>query len=142
MFKTIVNAFKVKEIRKRLKELTRNNAKCMVEVNGVSLVERALRILDKKNLTKIVIVVGYEAAHLMQFIDNLHIQTPIVFINNEIYDKTNNILYKRIDTALTYLMYLEYECPYLYNIIPFHYHLCFKLTQSSCMNFMLVLHRV
>lgn len=76
---------------KRLKELTRNNAKCMVEVNGISLVERALRILDKKNLTKIVIVVGYEAAHLMQFIEELHIQTPIVFINNEIYDKTNNI---------------------------------------------------
>ena len=76
---------------KRLKELTRNNAKCMVEVNGISLVERALCILDKKNLTKIVIVVGYEAAHLMQFIEDLHIQTPIVFINNEIYDKTNNI---------------------------------------------------
>ena len=76
---------------KRLKELTRNNAKCMVEVNGVSLVERALRILDKKNLTKIVIVVGYEAEHLMSFIKSLQITTPIVFINNEIYDKTNNI---------------------------------------------------
>lgn len=76
---------------KRLKELTRNNAKCMVEVNGVSLVERALRILDKKNLSKIVIVVGYEADHLMGFIESLQIKTPIVFINNEIYDKTNNI---------------------------------------------------
>ena len=76
---------------KRLKELTRNNAKCMVEVNGISLVERALRILDKKNLTKIVVVVGYEADDLMRFIEALHISTPIVFINNEIYDKTNNI---------------------------------------------------
>ncbi len=76
---------------KRLKDLTKNNAKCMVEVNGISLIERALHILDKKSLTKIVIVVGYEAAHLMQFIENLHIQTPIVFINNEIYEKTNNI---------------------------------------------------
>ena len=76
---------------KRLKELTKNNAKCMVEVNGISLVERALRILDKKNLTKIVIVVGYEAEHLMGFIKSLQITTPIVFINNEIYDKTNNI---------------------------------------------------
>lgn len=76
---------------KRLKELTKNNAKCMVEVNGISLVERALRILDKKNLTKIVIVVGYEAEHLMNFIRTLDLKTPIVFINNEIYDKTNNI---------------------------------------------------
>jgi len=76
---------------KRLKELTRNNAKCMVEVNGISLVERALRILEKKNLTKIVVVVGYEAEYLMRFIESLQISTPIVFINNEIYDKTNNI---------------------------------------------------
>ncbi len=76
---------------KRLKELTKNNAKCMVKVNGISLIERALRILDKKNLTKIVIVVGYEAEHLMNFIHTLNLKTPIVFINNEIYDKTNNI---------------------------------------------------
>lgn len=76
---------------KRLKELTKNNAKCMVEVNGISLVERALRILDKKNLSRIVVVVGYEAEHLMGFIRSLQIQTPVVFINNEIYDKTNNI---------------------------------------------------
>ena len=76
---------------KRLKELTKSKAKCMVEVNGISLVERALRILDKKNLSKIVVVVGYEAQHLMSFIESLQIQTPVVFINNEIYDKTNNI---------------------------------------------------
>lgn len=76
---------------KRLKELTSNKAKCMVEVNGVSLVERALRILDKKQLSRVVIVVGYEAEHLMCFINSLQLQTQIVFINNEIYDKTNNI---------------------------------------------------
>ena len=32
---------------KRLKELTQNNAKCMVQVNGITLIERALRILDR-----------------------------------------------------------------------------------------------
>lgn len=45
---------------KRLKELTQNNAKCMVKVNGVSLIERTLYILDKKQLSKIVVVVGFE----------------------------------------------------------------------------------
>ena len=30
----------------RLKKLTENNTKSMVEVNGVSLIERMLRILD------------------------------------------------------------------------------------------------
>ena len=32
---------------KRLKDLTQNNTKCMVKVNGVTLIERLLRILDK-----------------------------------------------------------------------------------------------
>lgn len=76
---------------KRLKELTRNNAKCMVEVNGITLIERALRILDKKDLSKIVVVVGFEGKKLIDFINALHISTPIVFVNNDIYDKTNNI---------------------------------------------------
>lgn len=76
---------------KRLKDLTANNAKCMVKVNGVSLVERALRILDKKNLTRIVIVIGYEGENLKNFILSLGIKTPLVFIDNKIYDKTNNI---------------------------------------------------
>ena len=35
---------------KRLGELTRENTKCMVKVGGVSLIERALKILDKKGL--------------------------------------------------------------------------------------------
>lgn len=76
---------------KRLKELTRNNAKCMVEVNGITLIERALRILDKKGLSKIVVVVGFEGQKLTDFINSLHIKTPIIFVDNEIYDKTNNI---------------------------------------------------
>ena len=45
---------------KRLKELTKNNTKCMVKVNGVSLIERMLNQIDKQNLSRIVIVVGYE----------------------------------------------------------------------------------
>lgn len=76
---------------KRLKELTAGNTKCMVKVNGVTLIERVLRILDRKNLSKIVIVVGYRGQQLIDYIATLNIQTPIVYVNNEIYDKTNNI---------------------------------------------------
>ena len=41
---------------KRLKELTRDNTKCMVKVNGVTLIERMLKQLDKLNLSKVVMV--------------------------------------------------------------------------------------
>lgn len=76
---------------KRLKELTSNNTKCMVKVNGVTLIDRMLRQLERKHLSRVVIVVGYEGRKLIDFISTLDIQTPIVFINNPIYDRTNNI---------------------------------------------------
>ncbi len=76
---------------KRLKELTQNNTKCMVKVNGITLAERVLRQLDALKLERIVIVVGYEGQKLMDYIATLDIATPIVFVDNPIYDKTNNI---------------------------------------------------
>lgn len=76
---------------KRLGKLTKENTKCMVEVGGVKLVERALRILDKKGLSRIIMVVGYQRDNLMAFVDGLGINTPIEYIINDVYDKTNNI---------------------------------------------------
>lgn len=76
---------------KRLKEYTAENTKCMVKVNGITLIERVLRILDRKHLSKIIIVIGYEGQRLMEYISTLKIQTPVCFIHNEVYDKTNNI---------------------------------------------------
>lgn len=76
---------------KRLKDLTKNNTKCMVEVNGVALIDRMLHQLEKKHLSRIVIVIGYKGQELIDFIEKLKIQTPIVYVNNPVYDKTNNI---------------------------------------------------
>lgn len=76
---------------KRLKELTANNTKCMVKVNEETLIERLLNILDEKQLSRIVMVVGYESEKLKKHIDDLSIKTPIVYVNNYIFDKTNNI---------------------------------------------------
>ena len=45
---------------KRLKQLTQNNTKCMVKVNGVPLINRTLNQLEQRNLSRIVIVTGYE----------------------------------------------------------------------------------
>lgn len=76
---------------KRLKELTNNNTKCMVKVNGVTMIDRMLHQIDEKKLNKIVIVVGYEGQKLIDYISTLNINTPIEFIDNPIYNKTNNI---------------------------------------------------
>lgn len=76
---------------KRLKDLTQNNTKCMVKVNGVTLIDRMLHQIEKQHLSRIVIVVGYEGQKLIDYIATLDIQTPIVYVNNPIYNKTNNI---------------------------------------------------
>lgn len=77
---------------KRLGEYTKNNTKCMVPVNGVRLIDRLLTQLSKLSLNRVVIVVGYEGKKLMEYIgDNYNGVLKIEYINNPIYDKTNNI---------------------------------------------------
>ncbi len=76
---------------KRLKELTQDRTKCMVQVNGVALIDRMLHQIESRHLSRIVIVVGYQGEKLMEYIDTLGIRTPIVYVQNPIYDKTNNI---------------------------------------------------
>ena len=76
---------------KRLKALTRDNTKCMVKVNGVTLIERLLHQLEKYRLTRIVIVVGYLGQKLVDYVKTLDVSTEIVFVENPVYDTTNNI---------------------------------------------------
>ena len=85
---------------KRLKQLTNNNTKCMVKVNGVTMIERMLSQLDKLNLSNITVVVGYKGKELQEYISTLNIKTKINYVENEIYDKTNNI----------YSLYLARHC--------------------------------
>lgn len=76
---------------KRLKDLTQDNTKCMIKVNGVTLIDRLLHQLDSRKLSRIVIVDGYEGEKLKDYIATLRINTEIVYVDNPIYDKTNNI---------------------------------------------------
>ena len=76
---------------KRLGELTKGNTKCMIEVGGETLISRLLRQLDKHSLSKIILVVGYKAQELKDYLATIQVQTPIEFVENTVYDKTNNI---------------------------------------------------
>lgn len=76
---------------KRLGEYTKSNTKCMVPVNGVRLIDRLLGQLSKLNLHRVVIVIGYEGQQLMDYIGDNYSGLKVEYINNPIYDKTNNI---------------------------------------------------
>lgn len=76
---------------RRLGEFTADNTKCMLEVNGVRLIDRMLHQLESLNLSRIVIVTGYEGEKLQNYLNKNYPDKDIVFVNNPIYDKTNNI---------------------------------------------------
>ena len=63
----------------------------MVEVNGVSLIDRLLGQIDRHIFSRVVIVIGYKGKELVEHINSISVKTPIVFIDNPVYDKTNNI---------------------------------------------------
>ncbi len=76
---------------RRLGEFTANNTKCMVEVNGERLIDRMLRQLSQHDLSRIVIVVGYEGKKLKDYVSERYPELGILFVENRVYDKTNNI---------------------------------------------------
>lgn len=76
---------------KRLGEHTRNNTKCMVPVNGTPLIDRVLNQLARLQLRRVVIVVGYEGQQVMDYVGNERNGMPIEYVQNPVYDKTNNI---------------------------------------------------
>lgn len=76
---------------RRLGEFTANNTKCMLEVNGVRLIDRMLGQLLALDLSRIIIVVGYEGQNLIDYITSRYHNDKIVFIENPVYYKTNNI---------------------------------------------------
>lgn len=76
---------------RRLGELTEGNTKCMLEVNGEKLIDRVVRKLSTLELNRIVIVAGYERSNLIGYIKSTYPELDIEFVENPVYDRTNNI---------------------------------------------------
>lgn len=81
---------------KRLGRFTKNSTKCMVPVNGKTLIEYAIEALVANKIERFVMVVGYKAEVLTDFIKEKFPKEKlngmeIKFIQNPVYDKTNNI---------------------------------------------------
>ena len=123
---------------KRLAQYTKDQTKCMVEVCGVSLIERLLNQISRHNLDEIVIVTGYKKDTLMEHIKSIisknSINVPIKYIENKDYDTTNNI----------YSLYLTHEEMINNDIILFESDLIFddkiidRVFNSEYENFALV----
>ncbi|MBO7282458.1 MAG: aminotransferase class I/II-fold pyridoxal phosphate-dependent enzyme [Alistipes sp.] len=76
---------------RRLGELTNDNTKCMLQVNGVRLIHRILDAIYDTGIRKVVLVVGYKAENVRSLVGNEYRGMEIVYVENSVYDKTNNI---------------------------------------------------
>lgn len=77
---------------KRLRPLTDNTPKCLLDVKGRSLLERSMDALKGAGIQEFVIVTGY-LNHMIENFVKEHYSDSIrtTFIHNALYDSTNNI---------------------------------------------------
>jgi choline kinase len=75
----------------RLRPLTDNCPKCLVEVQGKPILQRQLEALSDAGLRECVIVVGYRAAQVRDFFGAYFRNLAITYVENELFDSTNNI---------------------------------------------------
>lgn len=80
----------------RLKQYTEKVPKCMVPVNGIPMIERAIDAIISAGIKQLYIGLGYKAEVLKEFLAKTFDQKrldgmKIDFIENPVYDKTNNI---------------------------------------------------
>lgn len=78
---------------KRLGEHTQNHTKCMVEVAGKRLVDRAIDAVQAAGIKKLIFVVGYQGTALVDYLQQKYQNTDLEFefIFNHDYATTNNI---------------------------------------------------
>ncbi|MDR0785241.1 MAG: aminotransferase class I/II-fold pyridoxal phosphate-dependent enzyme [Treponema sp.] len=75
----------------RLGKYTADNTKCMLPVNGKTLIERALDALDAAGVRECVMVVGYKKENVIAFLGNRYKNINVRYVSNDVYNKTNNI---------------------------------------------------
>lgn len=105
---------------KRLRHETKSNTKCMVKINGRTMIERSLDNITRFSLSRIVIVVGYKGGNVRSFLGDQYNGVPIIYVENRSYATTNNIY--SLALASEYMsqddtLLLESDLVYEYSII-------------------------
>lgn len=75
----------------RLKELSLEQPKPMITVNHVTIISNLVKHLITAKIKHIVIIVGYKAEKIKEHLEPFHKDIKLTFVENPIYDQTNNI---------------------------------------------------
>jgi NDP-sugar pyrophosphorylase family protein len=78
-------------IASRLRPLTNDRPKCLLEIGGKCLLQRSFDGLIQNGITEFVVVTGYLHEQIEAFLNNRYQEVSITYIYNEQYASTNNI---------------------------------------------------
>jgi len=76
---------------KRLRPLTEDKPKCLVKLNGLTIIEHHLNKLVENGIQEVIIVIGYKGNLIQEKIGNQYKGARIKYFSNEIYDRTDNM---------------------------------------------------
>ena len=76
---------------KRLRPLTDNKPKCLLEVAGKTLLQRTIDAMLQAGITELVVVTGYRAEMIRDFITVHYPQLVVNYLDNVDYEHNNNI---------------------------------------------------
>ena len=76
---------------KRLRPLTDTKPKCLLEVGGKTLLERTVRAMQQAGITEFVVVTGYRAEQIRDFLTSHFSFLTFHFLHNADYENNNNI---------------------------------------------------
>ena len=75
----------------RLAPFTDRSPKCMVEVQGIPLLQYQIEALDAAGVLKTVIVVGHRASQVRKYFGTRFGRVAISYVENRLFDRTNNL---------------------------------------------------
>lgn len=111
---------------KRLRPLTDLMPKCLLKLNGITILEHQLGNLAEYGIKKVVIVVGYRADQIFQKIRDKNFGLDVRFIRNPIFYETNTVysLWLARDEIETDFIYLNGD-------VLFHKHVLKRLMYAG-----------
>jgi choline kinase len=77
-------------ISSRLRPMTAATPKSLLPVGGIPLLERTLHALPPGRIRRVVIVVGFCADAIREFVGSLALPFPVTFVTNPRFAETNN----------------------------------------------------
>lgn len=75
----------------RLAPLTDSTAKCLVNLSGVSILERLIRVLGAYGFKRLVVVIGHEHESIQDYLGDKSGDIEIGYVKSTCYRTTNNI---------------------------------------------------